>query len=76
LAERVSLHLKFTVDEVKLLGKHSALLRSHSEGTLEVNGSGTPASPAAFKELFVLCKEGGEWKFSHYSFSTDPAPRH
>lgn len=32
-----SLKLKFTVDEVKVLGKTSALRRSHSEGTLKVD---------------------------------------
>ncbi|ATB36136.1 hypothetical protein CYFUS_001550 [Cystobacter fuscus] len=70
----ISLNLKFTVDEVKMLGKDRALLRSHSNGTLKVNGSGQPAGPAAFKELFILSKQkSGEWKFSHYSFSAAPA---
>ena len=66
----VSLDLKFTVDEVKVLGKSSALVRSHSDGTLKINGIGQPGAPAAFKELFILNKQAdGEWKFSHYSFS-------
>ena len=30
----ISLNLNFTVDEVKMLGKNAALLRSHSAGTL------------------------------------------
>ena len=69
----ISLKLKFTVDEVKLLGKNAALLRSHSAGTLKVNGTDQPAGPTAFKELFVLNKQAdGQWKFSHYSFSTAP----
>lgn len=72
----ISLKLKFTVDEVKVLGKNSALLRSHSDGTLKVNGIDQPASPAAFKELFVLSKQAdGQWKFSHYSFSTAPTSK-
>ncbi len=66
----ISLKLKFTVEEVKLLGKSTALLRSHSNGTLKVNGIDQPAGPAAFKELFILSKQAdGQWKFSHYSFS-------
>lgn len=72
----ISLNLKFTVDEVKLLGKNTALLRSHSAGTLKVNGTDQPAGPAAFKELFVLNKQAnGQWKFSHYSFSAAPVAK-
>lgn len=72
----ISLHLKFTVEEVKLLGKNAALLRSHSDGTLKINGTDQPAGPAAFKELFVLNKQpNGQWKFSHYSFSTAPVAK-
>lgn len=69
----IALKLKFTVEEVKLLGKNTALLRSHSDGTLKINGLDKPAAPAAFKELFLLRKQAdGQWKFSHYSFSTAP----
>ncbi len=72
----ISLKLKFTVDEVMLLSKTSALLRSHSAGTLKVNGSNQPAGPAAFKELFVLNKQAnGQWKFTHYSFSMAPVAK-
>lgn len=68
----VSLKLNFTVDEVKVLSKTSALLRSHSAGTLKINGADQPAAPTAFKELFVLNKQNGQWKFTHYSFSAAP----
>lgn len=72
----IALNLKFTVDEVKILSKTSALLRSHSAGTLKVNGVEQPAGPAAFKELFVLNKQAdGQWKFTHYSFSTAPVAK-
>ena len=72
----ISLNLKFTVDEVNVLGKNSALLRSHSAGTLKINGTDQPAGPAAFKELFILNKQAnGQWKFSHYSFSTVPVAK-
>lgn len=72
----IALNLKFTVDEVKMLGKTSALVRSHSVGTLKVNGIDQPAGPAAFKELFVLNKQAdGQWKFTHYSFSAAPTPK-
>lgn len=68
----VSLKLNFTVDEVKVLSKTSALLRSHSAGTLKINGTDQSAGPTAFKELFVLNKQNGQWKFTHYSFSAAP----
>ncbi len=69
----ITLNLNFNVDEVTLLGPDTALLRSHSSGTLKVNGIDQPAGPAAFKELFILKRQAdGEWKFSHYSFSTAP----
>lgn len=69
----IDLKLKFTVDEVRVLGKNAALLRSHSTGTLKVNGTDQAAGPAAFKELFILMKQAdGQWKFSYYSFSTAP----
>lgn len=72
----ISLKLKFHVDEVKILSKDVALLRSHSEGTVKVNGSDQSAGLAAFKELFVLHKEAnGKWKFTHYSFSTTPVSK-
>lgn len=71
----IALKLAFTIDEVKLLGPDAALLRSHSNGTVKVNGSDQPAAPAAFKELFLLARQKGEeWKFTHYSFSTAPVP--
>jgi uncharacterized protein (TIGR02246 family) len=67
----ITLKLHFTVDEVKLLGPHTALLRSHSAGTLKVNGTEQPAGAAAFKELFLLQQQpDGQWRFTHYSFST------
>lgn len=72
----ISLNLKFTVDEIKVLSKNTALLRSHSDGMLKINGTEQPAGPAAFKELFVLSKQAdGQWKFSHYSFSTAPVSK-
>ena len=74
--KEISLKLKFNVDEVKLLNEHTALLRSHSNGTVKINGSDKPAEKAAFKELFILDKQkDGEWKFSHYSFSTAPVDK-
>ena len=72
----IALNLKFTVEEVKVLGKTAALMRSRSAGTLKVNGIEQPAGPAAFKELFVLNKQpDGQWKFTHYSFSTVPVAK-
>ncbi|MES2612615.1 MAG: SgcJ/EcaC family oxidoreductase [Pseudomonadota bacterium] len=72
--QAIALKLVFTVDEVQLLGKDAALVRSRSSGTLKVQGNDQPAGPAAFKELFVLRKQrDGQWKFSHYAFSAAPA---
>ncbi|UZJ43093.1 SgcJ/EcaC family oxidoreductase [Marinimicrobium sp. C6131] len=73
LAEALSFNLAFTVDEIELISDKTALLRSHSKGTVKVNGSGQAANEAAFKELFVLEKQNdGRWKFTHYSFSSSP----
>jgi uncharacterized protein (TIGR02246 family) len=69
----VALDLQFNVDEIKLLSRDTALLRTHSAGTLKVNGTAQPAGPAAFKELFLLKRQrDGQWLFTHYSFSTAP----
>lgn len=66
----IALKLRFSIDEIQQLGPDAALLRSHSTGTLKVQGQDAPAGPANFKELFVLRKQAdGQWKFSHYSFS-------
>ena len=71
--QAIALQLAFTVDEIQLLGKDTALLRSHSVGTLKVQGQAQPPGPAAFKELFVLRKQrNGQWQFSHYAFSAAP----
>ncbi|MDD0813193.1 SgcJ/EcaC family oxidoreductase [Curvibacter sp. HBC28] len=69
----ITLQLNFKVDEVKLLSENTALLRTHSAGTMKVNSAHQAAGPAAFKELFLLQKQAdGQWKFSHYSFSAAP----
>lgn len=69
----IALDLQFNVDEIKLLNRDTALLRTHSVGTLKVNGTTQPAGPAAFKELFLLKRQAdGRWLFTHYSFSTAP----
>lgn len=69
----ITLKLRFAVDEVKQLGKNTALLRTHSAGTLKVNGSEQPGGAAAFKELFLLQRQAdGQWRFTHYSFSAAP----
>lgn len=69
----IALNLHFNVDEVTLLGRDRALLRTHSDGTLKVNGTTQTAGPAAFKELFLLQREAnGQWLFTHYSFSAAP----
>ncbi len=72
----IALNLRFTVDDIQLMGKDTAVLRSHSTRTLKVQGQGgdAPATPVNFKELFVLRQQtDGQWKFSHYSFSAAPA---
>ena len=49
----ISLKLKFTANDKKLLSKTPALLRRHSAGTIRVNGANQPAGPAAFKYLLT-----------------------
>jgi len=71
--QAITLNLTFNVDEVKLLDENHALLRSHSNGTMKVNGQDQGPMDVAFKELFILEKgESAQWKFSHYSFSGSP----
>lgn len=74
LAETLSFNLAFTVDKIEFIGDKTALLLSHSKGTVKVNDSGQATNAAAFKELFVLEKQSDEsWKFTHYSFSSSPS---
>lgn len=68
----ISLNLTFATDEVQVFDANHAMMRSHSWGTLSVNGTNQPAANVAFKELWLLDKTEGEWKFSHYSFSAMP----
>jgi uncharacterized protein (TIGR02246 family) len=69
--QAITLTLDFTIDDITLLAPDVAVLRSHSTGTLAVNGAADPAGPAAFKELFLLRQDGeGDWRFTHYSFSS------
>jgi uncharacterized protein (TIGR02246 family) len=68
--QAISINLDFTVDEINLLDPDDAVMRTHSNGTVKINGSDQPAAPGAFKELWVLHQvEAGIWKFTHYSFS-------
>ncbi|MEK8026848.1 YybH family protein [Pseudaquabacterium rugosum] len=69
----ITLDLRFDVDELRLLAPDAAVLRTHSAGTVQVNGRPQTAGPAAFKELFLLKRQAdGQWLFTHYSFSTAP----
>lgn len=68
----ITLDLQFNVDEVEVFNDSRAMMRSHSAGTVKVNGIEKPAAPAAFKELWLLRKADGAWKFTHYSFSAQP----
>lgn len=68
----ITLDLQFNVDEVEVFNGNRAMMRSHSSGTVKVNGIEKPAAPAAFKELWLLRKVDGVWKFTHYSFSAQP----
>jgi ketosteroid isomerase-like protein len=56
----IKLDLKFTILEVTI-DKDNAVVRSESAGTTTVL-SDNQSAPDAYRELFVMNKEGGTWK--------------
>ena len=63
----IKLDLKFTILEVTI-DKDYAVVRSESAGTTTVLSSNQSA-PDAYRELFVVKREGGTWKIARYMYN-------
>jgi uncharacterized protein (TIGR02246 family) len=64
LFKKMSLNMQYIVDEVIIDGDY-AFVRTNSKGNNVVlaNGENVPLNN---KELFVVHKDNGEWKITHY----------
>src|SRR5439155_1674551 len=70
----VRLHLKFTIDEVKLLGE-TAWMRTHSSGEMDIRAAGIKV-PGKNSEIFIFEKQkDGEWRVARYLFATQIPPK-
>lgn len=63
----IKLDLKFTILEVTI-DKDYAVVRSESAGTTTVL-SNNQSAPDAYRELFVVKREGGTWKIACYMYN-------
>jgi uncharacterized protein (TIGR02246 family) len=59
---------RYEFDEI-LVGGDRASARTHSSGTV-VNRETSEASPASWRELFVLRRTRGRWKIASYMFQS------
>lgn len=63
----IRLHIEFYVDEVVVIGDY-AFARTLSRGTTLIHAS-QQTVPEENRELFILQKEGGNWKIARYMFN-------
>jgi uncharacterized protein (TIGR02246 family) len=70
----ITLTVRFTIAEVRLLAPEWALARTNSAGKSFDHATGQ-AQPEANQEMFLLQKFGGEWKIARYCFCTTNPPR-
>ena len=59
--------ITFTIHEIELISSEYAFARASATGSIKAGGADHKAEN---QELFVLKKEGGEWKIARYCFST------
>ena len=64
LFKKMSLDVQYIVDEVNINGEYG-YIRTHSKGNNVVRANGENV-PLNNKELFVVHKDNGEWKITHY----------
>ncbi|WP_316828137.1 YybH family protein [Pedobacter miscanthi] len=67
LFNMAKINIEYVIDEV-ILNDGNAVVRTNSKVTTSVIASGEKIF-LENKELFVLRKETGEWKISHYIFN-------
>jgi uncharacterized protein (TIGR02246 family) len=70
----ITLHVKFTIDEVVQMSPKWAFVRTNSAGTNTFHATGK-VSAEGNQELFVFEKDtDGRWKIARYSFSPTNPP--
>jgi uncharacterized protein (TIGR02246 family) len=70
----ITLHVKFTIDEVVQMAPDWAFVRTNSAGTNKFNATGKVTAEGN-QELFVFKKDtDGVWKIARYSFSPTNPP--
>ena len=63
------LQVTYVIDEV-LVNGDQAVVRTHSQGNTLIRATGG-AMQVNNKELFILGKEKGDWKITHYIFNNN-----
>jgi uncharacterized protein (TIGR02246 family) len=71
---KLDFNVKFEVLEVEL-GNDLGFVRTGSHGTFVPKGQAPGESAPQGRELFIVKKHQGDWKFSRYMFNTEVAPR-
>ena len=69
LYKAFQLNVEYFTDEVFVNGNY-AWARTHSKGSTLIRAT-EQTMPVENKELFLLQKENGEWKISHYMFNNN-----
>jgi uncharacterized protein (TIGR02246 family) len=70
----ITLHVKFTIDEIVQMAPDWAFVRTNSAGTNKINATGKVTAEGN-QELFVFKKDtDGMWKIARYSFSPTNPP--
>ena len=69
----ITLDIHFDVKEVLVVSDEYAFARTSSAGTQKDNTSGA-ISKEANQELFVMQKDGSDWKIAKYCFDTTNSP--
>jgi uncharacterized protein (TIGR02246 family) len=68
----VAMDFTFTFDQIVVRGD-TAVARTHANGKNTVRASGDEV-PGRYRELFVLNRQGGNWKIAQYMFQPQPEP--
>jgi uncharacterized protein (TIGR02246 family) len=72
--QTITLHVKFTIDEIVQMSPTWAFVRTNSAGTNTFHATGK-VSAEGNQELFVFEKDAdGKWKIARYSFSPTNPP--
>jgi len=68
LFSQFDFELEFDIKEV-VISENFAYVLSNSEGTITLENSGTEET-SKNQEIFILIKEGDDWKISRYMFNS------